>query len=533
VLLTTYLESQLADLKEACKNIENLHGSELARRQDMQNQMDILNATLENSYNYNKKVKIEAEGHMNRSESRLEEKNKDISELQSLVKPLSNRIAELQDNYTAQTKEYNHFVSRIRSQQQQADHEMNELRQTLDSQQQVCKNLRDQCMHLTDSHKSSQERHKADKKKDEAKIGELHSKIRDLEEQVTVLQENKQNTESTPEKSAEKAAQRKLLRKPPDRIHGRKSKNICKELRQARDGIIVEFVDKKSENVEDWKLSKRFLRIDPTDKILYCYRLLHHEVGLAADGPRIIQQHFGDTTGQQIHNFQSGDGAIISTNGDVDIKLELKYVVRIDYSCYSVPAIQCSNGFPWLGFSLYTVQGSHDFVCSDENAVRCLVLVLSRLCLHASGTFKSRAQFEAAKGWCKLEDSRLRHGAPAWPQVLLKALRSRKLIPGKYLEDGAVTSSSRSKSPKGEKATDHDDIATPHGNNPRTSESHLVEGFPTTLSQDVEELPIPMEASDTKASKKSKMSFAGISNMFKNKRRTRKGAPQGTQVVRD
>lgn len=85
--------------------------------------------------------------------------------------------------------------------------------------------------------------------------------------------------------------------------------------------------------------------------------------------------------------------------------LELKDVIRIEYGRSSRAWVCHSQAYPWLCFSLYTTDRSFDFICPDEWALQCFVLVISRLCHGVNGAVGSRRKLQCLKGWCKVEDT--------------------------------------------------------------------------------------------------------------------------------
>lgn len=85
---------------------------------------------------------------------------------------------------------------------------------------------------------------------------------------------------------------------------------------------------------------------------------------------------------------------------------------------------QQEETLPWLCFSLLTSERSYDFICPDEHAARCFVVVISRICEgRAVGAMRGRHQFESLKGWCKLKTWCKQEGT-SLPKALLETVRS-------------------------------------------------------------------------------------------------------------
>ncbi|CAE7853503.1 unnamed protein product [Symbiodinium necroappetens] len=117
--------------------------------------------------------------------------------------------------------------------------------------------------------------------------------------------------------------------------------------------------------------------------------------------------------------------------------LDLRTVKKVEYG----PKARASKLFPevspWLCFSLVTADRSYDFITSNDSSARCFVLSISRLCEgFAEGIFKTRGEFESAKGWHKLKTGTQRRGLTL-SQVFTEALQQRafQLPPAEIVED--------------------------------------------------------------------------------------------------
>eukprot|EP00930_Biecheleria_cincta_P028952 TRINITY_DN20150_c0_g1_i1.p1 TRINITY_DN20150_c0_g1~~TRINITY_DN20150_c0_g1_i1.p1 ORF type:complete len:491 (-),score=116.34 TRINITY_DN20150_c0_g1_i1:46-1518(-) len=164
----------------------------------------------------------------------------------------------------------------------------------------------------------------------------------------------------------------------------------------------------------------------------------------------------------QVHDKELRWGHAPGPLGSSAKKLMLEEVVRIDYGLMSVAAredgeaqatktagaftnvgqsavslasvgksalfnaaanVGLMQALPWLCFSLLTLERSYDFICPDEHAARCFVVVISRICEGvAVGGVRGRQQFESLKGWCKLKTWCKQEGTSV-PKALLEAVR--------------------------------------------------------------------------------------------------------------
>ncbi|CAK9061175.1 unnamed protein product [Durusdinium trenchii] len=97
--------------------------------------------------------------------------------------------------------------------------------------------------------------------------------------------------------------------------------------------------------------------------------------------------------------------------GPTSKSVDLQTVQRLDFGPSARAAKLFPEVMPWLCFSVITGERSYDFIGSNESSTRCFVLCISRLCeKFAGGTFRTRHDFEVAKGWCKLKTGCQRRG---------------------------------------------------------------------------------------------------------------------------
>eukprot|EP00913_Durusdinium_trenchii_P004936 g4583.t1 len=104
--------------------------------------------------------------------------------------------------------------------------------------------------------------------------------------------------------------------------------------------------------------------------------------------------------------------------GPTSKSVDLQTVQRLDFGPSARAAKLFPEVMPWLCFSVITGERSYDFIGSNESSTRCFVLCISRLCeKFAGGTFRTRHDFEVAKGWCKLKTG---HGCQRRGRTLLQ-----------------------------------------------------------------------------------------------------------------
>jgi len=206
--------------------------------------------------------------------------------------------------------------------------------------------------------------------------------------------------------------------------------NIAREMRTVREGLVLSKVDQKHKGQ-----SERMTMVDDEK-----FELLwgHHSEGLSLGVLNPLNVR---------HNMKVARGAMQS--------LDLKEVIRIEYGGKSRASVLQPDISPWLCFSLYTTDRSFDFICPDEWAVQCFVLVTSRLCLMSgdgvNGAIGNRRQFQSRKGWCKVEDTCIK-SKKTLPRLLLETLR--RVRPRFRTSVGIMTG--RTKSTKNVTAGDED-----------------------------------------------------------------------------
>ena len=82
--------------------------------------------------------------------------------------------------------------------------------------------------------------------------------------------------------------------------------------------------------------------------------------------------------------------------------LDLDSVIRIEFgSIYSAELFKTNE--PWRCVSLVTRERSYDFFIDLDDDVCAFVVILSRLCVSASGGISSRSQFMWKRALCKIE----------------------------------------------------------------------------------------------------------------------------------
>jgi len=80
------------------------------------------------------------------------------------------------------------------------------------------------------------------------------------------------------------------------------------------------------------------------------------------------------------------------------------------------------NVMPWLCFSLRDKHRSYDFICPDDVSIQSFMIVLSRLCVGATGRVDSKKKFLVVKAWCKIRERCLKQKKPL-TAVLLEAIK--------------------------------------------------------------------------------------------------------------
>jgi len=147
-----------------------------------------------------------------------------------------------------------------------------------------------------------------------------------------------------------------------------------------------------------------------------------------------VTQKYGSSERRMVRAEWDGKAAVLTWDHPGGRTLhsaktaDLSTIIRLDWGYASGRAtLLFPNAQPWLCFSLITVERSYDFICPDEYVVQCFVLALSRLCQVATGSPvpggpRSRSQFMAMKGWCKVEYGCIK-SKKSIPQAVLEAAR--------------------------------------------------------------------------------------------------------------
>ncbi|CAJ1408003.1 unnamed protein product [Effrenium voratum] len=189
-----------------------------------------------------------------------------------------------------------------------------------------------------------------------------------------------------------KAELEKRIRRPKGRVTARLLRNlesnIAREMCDARQGFVIQKVTEKHGKTE----VRRVAVCPSTSRLKWC--------------------HARECLGESSKT------------------LDLTVVQKIEYGPGSRAFKLYPEASPWLCFSLITAERSYDFISSNENSARCFVLSISRLCEgKADGGFRSRRQFESAKGWCKLKTGCQRRGSTMQKAILSALQQAAESLP--------------------------------------------------------------------------------------------------------
>jgi len=225
----------------------------------------------------------------------------------------------------------------------------------------------------------------------------------------------------------------------------------------------------KARNV-DWPLAegKQLLRLAADKRGSPAQ--IHHTHADVGDAEKIRARNLQKLKeSNQKSGFLSWGRTSVST-------LDLHEVIHIDYGIMSRACVLCQRSererdHPWLFFSIATSKRSFDFVCSNEESVRCWVLSLSRLCPLATGAIRTRAEFLVKTGWCKVAWYCYEH-TMTFAQAFLEAMKCTEQMGHKY-EQG-VADEKYSKIASRKKTGRRSHFVEANSSKTRTSEHHAA-----------------------------------------------------------
>eukprot|EP00747_Dinoflagellata_sp_TGD_P031934 gnl/TRDRNA2_/TRDRNA2_135631_c0_seq1.p1 gnl/TRDRNA2_/TRDRNA2_135631_c0~~gnl/TRDRNA2_/TRDRNA2_135631_c0_seq1.p1 ORF type:complete len:805 (+),score=188.61 gnl/TRDRNA2_/TRDRNA2_135631_c0_seq1:296-2416(+) len=372
-------------LQDRCAELEEL-GAENERQRCMQAELEVAAASLEIAHDDRTRQRGRAEqaekvaaNHEAYAEQVAKvaadkEKKADVKEARAremleVVPALQHAFAVLQENFVAQTKEFAEIVAQLRAKYAEAADELEEVRTALEQHQQVSAITSHRLLEVQDHFIHCEARKaecatQAQEQEREQLLLQLEHEIRRREECERAL-ESSSSAESRYKKKLEERNTRLLQAKNGcgiDRLWRALELNIAKEMSVILKGVMIDKVHFRSGNRE-----KRFVAVSDHDMKL--------------------------RWGKEPGHFSSGSC------------LDLFTVISITYGNMTRASVLHVDSQPWLCFSIYTTHRSFDFICPNEDTVRCFVLGISRLCDWAQGAIQTRKKFLAAKGWCKVASS--------------------------------------------------------------------------------------------------------------------------------
>lgn len=339
-------------------------------------------------------------------------KDKRLQELTDLVGLLRAAFAQLQDDYILQTKEFKHFIKKVREQQIEAKASLDEAK-PLAELARVSEETKASVAAGSETAPSIQ---MAVVEMAEAEAGDRSGSQswKEASEEAPQMSPQTPGAEVRAEPAAadpqfaedsERDAKRQKCAKPPSSRDRRRDpraatlrrlkewNQVLREIVAARKGAVLEKVHKGN--------NKR----DPR-------RVLLSDLDMVLQWSKLPLEDSAPVHHKMARKLKSGS----------DTSLDLFDVIRIEYGSMSRACVLHSDVEPWNCFSLYTTGRSYDFACPGDDVTRSFVLAMSRLCNWAAGAIRSRHAFECVKGWCKVNEYCFKQ-RKTLAQVLLEACR--------------------------------------------------------------------------------------------------------------
>jgi len=376
------------EMERRCAQLNGLLDIEVdMRRQaedsnrDVRSELDVVSGSLQHARGRDAETRVATLHHEERENAR---KDQLLFDLQDLVESLHASISSLMERYVTQTREFDQFVVAVQHSHSGCLEELDEARHVVQRVEHCVIASHEAASEagvgwrassaeaVSQAYAQAKEEFAEHNRQHEQKHHETQDILIDLHSRLGLAQERAESCEEQLRVFESTKRPRKVAKDPVAAKLDRLRENmVVQEMKVIHEGALILKVHDKNH-----KRDARFVRV------------------------------LGSTMQLKWNKSQPSEGGMLKQLSSSSWStLDLYDVIRIDYGCMSRACVIHDDVLPWLCFSLYTARRSYDFICPDEDLIRCFVVGISRLCAWAAGAVRTRRQFLCLKGWCKVEES--------------------------------------------------------------------------------------------------------------------------------